>query len=401
MEGARRTANARGGTTPATTAATAEVDTFSTMRLKGLERWWRKLWIRILVQLMRRPALGERPAWSASQHRVLFLRHDRAGDMIVSTGVMRAIARSHPTIAMDVLASPANAAILEGASYVHDVIVFDRKRLSKYASTLVRLRRARYDAVIDCMVTAPSVTTLLLILASGARFRVGIAGRGNDAAFNITVPADERANAHMVDLLSALAVAFEVPGDAVERRPTLELTEAERARAYEAWDAPDDARRVLVNISAGSAERVWPESSYATVVEHVRSRDPSAVARIIAAPNEQDRARVIAARSGATVVHTPSIRDAFALVATADLVVTPDTSITHAASAFRTPSVVLFVKGKPERWGLYDTPGANVEHSEGTLATLPVERVLAAIDELLERPLERGRVGNASLGETR
>jgi len=371
------------------------------MRLKRLERWWRQLWIRILVQLMRRPSDGEGPRWSAGAHRVLFLRHDRAGDMIVSTGVMRAIAKSHPTITMDVLASPANAEILAGASYVQDVILFDRKRIARYPATMARLRRARYDAVIDCMVTAPSVTTLLLILASGARFRIGIAGRGNDAAFNITVPADDRANAHMVDLLSALGTAFEVNPREVERRPTLEVTDAERTRALEAWGSNDGARRVLVNISAGSAERVWPESSYAAVVERVHARDPNAVVRIIAAPTEQNRARSIAQRGGATVVQTPSIRDAFALVATADLVVTPDTSITHAASAFRTPSVVLFVKGKAERWGLYDTPGANIEHTEGTLATLPTDRVLAALEEQLDRPVERGRVGDASLGKTR
>jgi ADP-heptose:LPS heptosyltransferase len=332
---------------------------------------------------------------------VLFLRHDRAGDMIVSTGVMRAIARSHPTIEMDVLASPANAAILDGASYVHEVILFDRKRLSRYAATLLRLRRARYDAVIDCMVTAPSVTTLLLILASGARFRVGIAGRGNDAAFNLTVPADARAKAHMVDLLSALAAAFDVASDAVERRPTLALADAERARALEAWSAPAAGRRVLVNISAGSGERTWPDASYVAVIEHVLARAPDAIVRVIAAPNDQQRARDIAARGGATAIATPGIRDAFALVATADLVVTPDTSITHAASAFRTPAVVMFVKGKAERWGLYDTPGANVEHDEGTLATLPARRVLTALDELLDRPLERRDIGSAPLREPR
>jgi ADP-heptose:LPS heptosyltransferase len=371
------------------------------MRLKRLELWWRKLWIRILVRLMRRPAAGELPNWASRPHRVLFLRHDRAGDMIVSTGVMRAIARSHPTIVMDVLASPANATILDAAPYVHHAIVFDRKKLSRYPATCLRLRRAKYDAVIDCMVTAPSVTTLLLILASGARFRIGIAGRGNDAAFNITVPADTRADAHMVDLLSALAAAFQVDPGVVERRPTLEVTDAERARAEAAWDSSDDARRVLVNISAGSSERVWPEANYAAVINRVRARDPNAVVRIIAAPNELDRARTIAGDTAATVVPTPSIRDAFALVASADLVFTPDTSITHAASAFRTPSVVIFVKGKPERWGLYDTPGVNVEHTEGTLATLPLERVLAALDEQLDRPLERGRIGHASLGKTR
>src|ERR1043166_4403081 len=221
------------------------------MRLKRLELWWRGLWIRILVRLMRSPTGSGTPDWGARPYRVLFLRHDRAGDMILSTGVMRAIARSHPTITMDVLASPANAAVLDAADYVTNVVIFDRKKPSSYPRTLMRLRRARYDAVIDCMVTAPSVTTLLLVLASGARYRVGIAGRGNDAAFNVTVPPETRPGAHMVDLLAALAPAFGVDAGVVERRPVLELTDDEGGRAEVIWDRPRSVRRVLVNVSAG------------------------------------------------------------------------------------------------------------------------------------------------------
>src|SRR5204862_1236747 len=104
------------------------------MRLKRLERWWRALWIRILVRLMRRSS-SARPDWSTRPVRVLFLRHDRAGDMVVSTGVMRAIARSHPTITLDILASPGNASIIEGADYVGQIIVFDKKRLGDYMAT--------------------------------------------------------------------------------------------------------------------------------------------------------------------------------------------------------------------------------------------------------------------------
>src|SRR5579884_3703560 len=127
-------------------------NTFLTMRLKDIELWWRRLWIRLLVRVMRRRGeAGARPDWSARPYRVLFLRHDRAGDMILSTAVLRAIARSHPTIELDVLASPANAAVLAAADYVHEAIVFDKRRLGRYLHTVRRLRRARYDAVIDCM----------------------------------------------------------------------------------------------------------------------------------------------------------------------------------------------------------------------------------------------------------
>lgn len=300
--------------------------------------------------------------------------------MILSTGVMRAIARSHPTIEMDVLASPANAAILEASDFVHDVIVFDKKKLATYAPTAARLRRARYDAVIDCMVTAPSLTTLLLVYASGARHRVGIAGRGNDAAFNVTVPPTSRVDPHMVDLLAALAPAFGVDAAAVER-PVIALRSEEREQAEATW-GPRTGARVLINVSAGTPARRWPEERFAAVMQHLRAKEPGVRLLVIGAPNEGDRAESIATAGGGSYVRTSRIRDAFALVAAADFLLSPDTSISHAASAFGIPSVVMLVTGTRQRWGLYDTPGESIEHGERTLDTLPLEPVVAAVDRV-------------------
>jgi len=355
------------------------------MRLRRLEQWWRRVWIRLLVGAMRR-STGDRPDWGSRSFRVLFLRHDRAGDMIVSTGVMRAIARSYPTITMDVLASPANATILDANDYVDDVIVFDKKRLASYLPTARRLRRARYDAVIDCMVTAPSVTTLLLMLASGARYRIGIGGRGNDAAFNILVPVAASDDAHMVDRIADLTRAFDVTLDAAARQPVLDISPNERAWAESVWNARA-GHRALINISAGTAERVWPDDSYVAVMRHIAEREPATTFRVIAAPSDAARGERIARAGGGSYASTPNIRHALALVATADFVLTPDTSIAHAASAFQRPAVALYVRGKAERWGLYGTNGRNVEHTGPTLDTLSVERVTAAIDSVLATPL--------------
>jgi ADP-heptose:LPS heptosyltransferase len=361
------------------------------MRLKRLELWWRALWIRILVRLMRRPSGVARPDWNARPYRVLFLRHDRAGDMVVSTGVMRAIAQSHPTITLDVLASPANATIIRDADYVDHVIAFDKKRLGDYLPTALRLRRARYEAVVDCMVTAPSVTTLLLILASRAEYRIGIAGRGNDAAFNITVPPDGRAGAHMVDLLAALAPAFDVDLNQQDRQPTLTITPDERARAETIWndDRSSNDGRALINISAGTPERHWPDANYVDVMHHLQRLHPKITILVIASPAEAHRGRLVARDGGGVYVETRNIRDAFALVGTSDFVLTPDTSIAHAASAFQIPSVAIFVRGKSERWGLYGTAGENVEHSEPTMASLGVDRVLAAVERVLSGAFSR------------
>jgi ADP-heptose:LPS heptosyltransferase len=351
------------------------------MRLKRLELAWRRLWIRLLTAAMRKPDRGP-PVWGARPHRVLFLRHDRIGDMILSTGVLRAIAESHPTVELHVLASPGNAPVLRAERYVREVVVFDRRRLRGYPALVRQLRRARYDAVVDCMVTAPSLTTLLLMLASGARHRIGIRGRGNDAAFSVTVPQRPHVR-HIAEHLATLAAAFGVDPDVVDAAtPRLQLSDAERAAADARWGAPAGAPRLLVNVSAGRDFRRWPVERFILSACHLRERLPGSALVVVGAPDEWDRVEAVAAGTGATALRTAGIRDALALVATADLLFTPDTSIAHAASAFGKPAVAMYVPGTVERWGLYGTWGRSLESPDGTLDSLGVESVFQALDEL-------------------
>ncbi len=353
--------------------------------LKRVEVAWRNLWIRVLTRLLRRAPAAAVPDWESRTHRVLFLRHDRIGDMILSTGLLRAIATSHSAIALDVLASPANAPVLRADPHVASVVVFDRTKPSRYLSTWRQLRRSRYDAVIDCMPTAPSLTTLLLMWASGATHRIGVAGRGNDAALTLAVPARPDA-AHIVDQLAALAVPFGVDPATADLHPKIHLDETERARGSAIWNAnaaTPDGRRLLVNISAGRAFRRWPVERYVAVAQHALRRDPRLTVFVVSAPEEQDLAATIARDAGVQSVPTPTLRDALILVATADLVLTPDTGLAHAASAFGRPAVVMYIQGTASQWGLYRSEGYQLSSPDGTLASLGLEPVLRAVDRLL------------------
>jgi ADP-heptose:LPS heptosyltransferase len=351
--------------------------------LKALEQRLKKVWIRLLTGLMRSPSA--RPDWAARPHKLLFLRHDRLGDMILSRRVMRVIAESHPGLTLDVLASPGNAAGITGAPFVRKVIVFDKRDVGSYWRTASALRAERYDAVIDCMVTAPSVTTLLLMLASNAPYRVGISGRGNDAAINVGVP-PAGGMQHMSIELGALAAAFGVDPATVDWRPELYASPDQLEAAAARWrSVSPHGQRVLVNVSAGAESRQWQVEKYAAVIAHVKHRWPQAIVLITGAPHEQDRVNAVARLSGGTPAPTPKFADVFALVATADFVFTPETSIAHAASAFAPPAVVICRHTEPARWGLYPGVGENVEHDEATLLTLEVPPVLAAIDRVLAR----------------
>jgi ADP-heptose:LPS heptosyltransferase len=365
--------------------------------VKRIERAWRNFWIRLMTRLMRRGGTQDPPDWGARPHRVLFLRHDRIGDMILSTGLLRVIAQSHPTITLDVLASSANAPVLREDRHVTSVIVFDRAKPWRYLGVARRLRRARYDAVIDCMPTAPSLTTLLLILASGAKHRIGVAGRGNDAAFTIGVRPLAGA-VHIVDHLAALATPFGVDPHRADLRPHVSLTDGERARAESTWRAHarhGARRRLLVNVSAGRPAHRWPDDRFVAAIRHVLARDPAVTVLVTGALDESERAARLAAEAGATFAAV-GLRDVLALVCTADFVFTPNTSIAHAASALRRRAVVMCPPDLAARWSLYCSPGYDLASPDRTLESLPVGLVLEALDRLLadrERTTNRAAVG--------
>jgi ADP-heptose:LPS heptosyltransferase len=139
--------------------------------------------------------------------------------------------------------------------------------------------------------------------------------------------------------------------------------------------------RLLVNISAGEERRRWPVERFVEAVRHMSGHSVTSHVLIMAAPEDAERAEEIARATGARAV-IPKLRDAFALVAAADCLFTPDTSISHAASAFEKPSVVMMIHGM-NIFEPYETPGRSVYSEDETLNSLLVAPVISALDELL------------------
>jgi heptosyltransferase I len=349
-----------------------------------LEELGRGLLLRAIVGLFARTPPQPLPDWRARPHRVLFIRNDGIGDLIVSMEVMRAIAESSPTIVLDVLASPQNAALARTLPFVKDVIVHRRAFLPRNWTLWRDLRARRYDAVVDGRVVLRglSTQTTSILLATGAPWRIGVGGRINDGVYTVKVrPARTE---HWTDYVVALAGPFGVAADSRDWRPRLPLSSEQQAAAERMWlDGGATRPRVLVNVSVGHPERSWPAEKFAILLRHLRERLPGAVMVLASMPAEQAMADELASRVGARAV-AMKLPELFAALATADLLISPETAVTHAASAFRTPTLALQRKGN-SRWSPYATPGRNVfSDDERRLWTLPVERAIAGLDALID-----------------
>ncbi|MDB4883817.1 MAG: hypothetical protein JWL95_2583 [Gemmatimonadetes bacterium] len=359
---------------------------------RRIELLFKSTWLRLLVGAKGASRPLPPPDWDARPHRVLLLRYDGVGDLIVTLPLIAAIARAHPSLVLDVLASRSNAPLLDGHPAVHEVLVHDRA--TNTPATLRRLRAKPYDAVIDCRVVADGVNPHVarLMLATGAPYRIGLGGRHDDWIYTLAAR-PRRPLAHVIDYMAELAVPFGVSPDAARVRPTLEVSAAERGAAMAAWrDVPGDGLRVLVNLSAGNADRRWPDERFATVLEQARAAHPRAAILVIGLPVDGPSAAQLAESVGGAA-DTPSLRATLALVATADIVFTPDTAIAHMASCFGRPTVTMLRKGF-ERWVPYGTSGRNVfGPSPKTLESLDTAPVATAVLDVLA---ELSRVSAAS-----
>jgi ADP-heptose:LPS heptosyltransferase len=114
---------------------------------------------------------------------------------------------------------------------------------------------------------------------------------------------------------------------------------------------------VVVHVGAFYGSRHWPVDRFATVVRELREEGRRVV--LTGSEKERPRALEVAALAGLddeavaadVLAGTIDLAEMAAVVADASVVVSVDTGAAHLASAYATPSVVLFGPAPPEEWG--------------------------------------------------
>ncbi|WP_353507511.1 glycosyltransferase family 9 protein [Intrasporangium sp.] len=113
-------------------------------------------------------------------------------------------------------------------------------------------------------------------------------------------------------------------------------------------DLPDTP--VVIHPGAAAGSRRWPPDRWAAVATSLSEEGWPVV--VTGGPGEQDACRRVAAHPGvADLSGRLGLRDLAALIGAARLLVSGDTGVAHVATAYGTPSVLLFGPTPPDHWG--------------------------------------------------
>ncbi len=274
-----------------------------------------------------------------SRPSVLVLRALQIGDLLVAVPALRAVRRAHPEHRLVLATSAALAPLVERIGGI-DLL------LPTPDPTAVPWPGATPNVAVNLHGTGPQSHRALNALNPRRRigFRCGDAGPGWEGpAWDTVAVAHPHERARWCALLEAVGI----PADADDLR----LPSPACAGSTDTGSAR--AAPVLVHPGAAYGAKRWPVERFAAVATALDG--PRTPVLVTGSAGERDLALAVARRAGLPVDRVLAGRTDLGalcdLVSGAGLVISGDTGIAHLASAYRTPSVVLFGPVDPAQWG--------------------------------------------------
>jgi heptosyltransferase-2 len=364
--------------------------------------------------------------------RILLLRLERIGDLLMSLPAIADVRSLAPDAAIDLVVGSWNAELARAIDRVTGVETLDAAWLGREGeglglAALIRAARrwriARYDLVINF---EPDIRSNLLAASSGASWTAGYGSGGGGALLDVALEYDRRAHTtdnarRLVATVLGRTRARLQPSDAnrdarphSETAPIIVLPTEARANATQLLR---DARRPFVglHVSGGRAIKQWEPERFADVARRLIE---STGATVVLTGSDADRSLV------STVAQTLPSSQAIdlaghldlltlaAILERLDLLITGDTGPMHLAAAVATPIVAVFGPSDPARYAprgpldrvvrvdlpcspcnrIRRPPARCIGHTPDCLAFLTTDSVFAAAMAVLQESRRRSAV---------
>ncbi len=300
------------------------------------------------------------PTGPATGRGSLVIQTSFLGDAILTTPLLTELAARGP---VDVVTTPAAAAVLANHPAIRSLIVYDKRRGARGIAGLWRTARAlrgryrvpsggtrRGDAMPIAYLAQGSLRSGLLALLAGCSERVGFSTSTGRPLYTRTVPY-RRDRHHAARLRDLGALSGDAESTSGTIRPRLYPSSADARAVDELLAAASHAGQPLIALAPGSAwgAKRWP--FYPTLAAALSAAGQVVV---IGGPEDRPLAAEMAdavTRQGHSLIDATgrlSLLGAAELIGRCTVIVCNDSAPQHLASAMGTPTVAIFGPTSPD-----------------------------------------------------
>jgi lipopolysaccharide heptosyltransferase II len=362
------------------------------MKCTNLVKLFDRLIGRISVQLVCK--------WSSRQlqpektyrpvNSLLLIRPGGIGDAVLLIPTIKALRKTYPTCAIDILAERRNAPVFHLVSGIRMVYLYDT--LAGLSSVLCN----RYDAVIDTeqWYRLSAVVTRMV----NAPMKIGYGT--NERARLFTHPAIYSFDDYEVDSFLKLLHPLGIAVPQAVRPPFLDIPEPAAHTAASLLEG--EGREPVVALFPGSSDRkkCWEMVRFISLA--TRLTEGGAAVVIVGGQEEVSAGEeIIKGATGLNLAGKTSLVETAAIIARADVLVSGDSGLLHIATGLHIPTVALFGPSNIEKWAprgsghkvigkrLSCSPCSRYgtippcPHNVRCMADISVEEVVHAVETLL------------------
>ncbi len=307
--------------------------------------------------------------------RILVIRLDLIGDLVLSLTVVRALKRTYPAAEIDLLALPASAKVASYDPNLSKIITYD-PNIWRRPKALFQLKNWREVSVLrqklhsrhyDLAVSVYANWAAILAVLSGAQRRVGYGPEGYPGFMTDSVPGGIPGrwrhwapldNKHEVDYCLVLAQAAGATLTPDDRIPRLYVDEKTREEVEQlllrAGLQPHKPLIVChINSNNGQSKR-WPIPYWATLLDRLIRQEGTQVV-LTGAPGDMPQIDQVTSRmherGAINLAGKTSLTQLAALLQRADLLISGDSGPLHMGVACGTPIIGIYGPTNPSLGG--------------------------------------------------
>lgn len=290
--------------------------------------------------------------------RILIVRTDRLGDMVLSTPVIENLRNCFPDSYIAFLCRPYTRQVLEGNPYLDEVIVYDKYGRHKdiFASMkfALGLKKKKFDWAV---ILHPTNRVHLLTFMAGIKFRVGWDKKMGFLLSKKLRHLKDKGEKHETEYTLDILRQIDIPIKSKNLFVFVYSGAEEWTDNYfRQQGVRSDNYKVALGIGSSCPSKIWPTDNFIKVGKRIKKQIPAEIfilgedkeKKLLASVRKKDRA------IGYNLLGALDVPKLISFFKRIDLLVVNDCGLVHLCAAVGTPVIAIFGRAQeglaPRRW---------------------------------------------------
>ncbi|MFH1503825.1 MAG: lipopolysaccharide heptosyltransferase II [Candidatus Omnitrophota bacterium] len=279
--------------------------------------------------------------------KILIVRTDRLGDLILSTPVIANLRKAYPQTHIAFICRPYTKQVLEGNPYLDEIIVYDKygkhKSLGASIEFAFCLSRKKFDWAI---VLHPTNRTHFITFLAGIPLRIGW-NRKMGFLLNKKIPHNkQQGKKHELEYTLSILRELNIPiTDKKTHFPIKQESEEKIGKILEDKVFLGE-KLVVIHPCASCPSKRWPHDSFLKLISLLKAQNIKVA--IISSESEKELGRKMAEEKGIIDLRAKlNLSQTASLIKRADLFISNDSGPVHIAAALNKPVISIFGRKDP------------------------------------------------------